>query len=72
MVAVSPADQLPNVPVNANIRVRFSGPIDPLTVNGTTIQVSGGNQTAVPSAISFSENNQVVQITPQIRCRLRR
>ena len=64
VVSVSPANQLPNVPVNANIRVRFSGPIDPLTVNGSTIQVSGGNQTAVPSAISFSENNQVVQITP--------
>ena len=46
--AVSPADKLGNVPVNANIRVRFSGPIDPLTVNGTSIQVSGGGQTAVP------------------------
>ena len=64
VVAVSPADKLGNVPVNANVRVRFSGPVDPLTVNGTTIQVSGGNQTVVPSAISFSENNQVVQITP--------
>ena len=33
-----------NVPVNANIRVQFSGPIDPLTVNGTTIQVTAAGR----------------------------
>ena len=40
VVAVSPADKLVNVPVNANISVLFSEPIDPLTVDGTTIQVT--------------------------------
>ena len=59
---VSPVNQLSNVPVNANIRVQFSGPVDPLTVNDATIQVTaaGSSQT-----ISFGSGNQVVQITPQ-------
>ena len=65
IVAISPADQAGSVPVNANIHVLFSGPIDPLTVNGTSIQVSGGGQTAVPGSISFSNGNQTVLITPQ-------
>ena len=47
------------------MRVLFNAPIDPLTVNGSTIQVSGGSQTVMPSSISFSQNNQMVQVTPQ-------
>ena len=65
VVAVSPMDQLGNVPTNANIRVQFSGPIDPMSVSGTTIQVSGGGQPVPPGSISFSSSNQIVQITPQ-------
>jgi large repetitive protein len=66
VVAVSPADTLSNVPVNTQVRVSFSGPIDPTTVTGTTIQLSGGGQTAVPQAISFSNTAyQAVTITPQ-------
>jgi hypothetical protein len=62
---VSPGDKLGNVPVNANIGVVFSGPIDPLTVSGTTISVSGGGTTSIPASISFSNNNQKVEITPE-------
>jgi YD repeat-containing protein len=65
VTVVSPADGLGNVAVNANISVQFSGAVDPTTVNGTTIQVTGGSQTVVPSAISFSNNDQLVEITPQ-------
>ena len=59
---VSPANLLSNVPVNANIRVQFSGPVDPLTVNDSTIQVTaaGSSQT-----ISFGSGNQLAQLTPQ-------
>ena len=42
VVAVSPADQLANVPVNTNVRVVFSGPIDPLTVTGDDDPAPGG------------------------------
>ena len=64
MSVVSPADGLGNVPLNANIDVLFSGPVDPTTVNGTTIQVMGGNQTVVPASISFTNKNQTVMIQP--------
>ena len=65
VVAVSPKDQLGNVPTNANIRVQFSGPIDPMSVNGATIQVSSGGQPVPAGSISFSSGNQIVQITAQ-------
>ncbi|PZR89259.1 MAG: hypothetical protein DLM67_19320, partial [Candidatus Nephthysia bennettiae] len=79
VLGVSPADQLANVPVNTNIRVLFSGPIDPLTVNGTTIQVSAGGvaitsavsftaaapQKGLAPTVSFSNGNQAVVITPE-------
>jgi hypothetical protein len=67
------------VPVNADMRVLFSGPIDPLTVNSTTIQVSAGG-VAITSAITFSSaaqagvstqtvgfsnGNETVLITPE-------
>ncbi len=65
VVTVSPANNLGNVPVNANIGVTFSGPIDPVTVTGATISVSGGGMTSVPASISFSNSNQTVKITPE-------
>ena len=65
VVTVSPGDKLGNVPVNANIGIVFSGPIDPLTVTGTTVSVSAGGVTSMPASISFSNQNQTVEITPQ-------
>ncbi len=65
IIAVSPPDQSTSVPVNANINVEFAGPIDPLSVNGTTIQVTGGSQTVIPVSVSFANGNQTVSITPE-------
>lgn len=66
VVAVSPASQLSGVPLNARVSVLFSAPVDSLTVNATTIALSGGGgQTAMPASISFSNNNQTVEIAPQ-------
>ncbi|HLJ86040.1 MAG TPA: Ig-like domain-containing protein, partial [Candidatus Angelobacter sp.] len=62
---VSPPDGSLGVPVNANIRVRFSKQIDVLTANASNIQISGGGQTVTATSISFSNNNQDVLITPQ-------
>ena len=47
IVAVSPGEGLPSVPVNANVRIVFSGPIDPLTVTDATITLSGGGEPGV-------------------------
>jgi hypothetical protein len=65
VLTVSPVANLSNVPLNANIAVVFSGPIDPTSVSGTTISLSGGGQTSMPLSISFSNSNQKVQITPE-------
>jgi len=62
--AVSPANQLSAVPINARIGVLFTGTIDPLTANPSTITLSGG-QNALPASISFSNNNQTVEIVSQ-------
>jgi large repetitive protein len=61
---VSPPDGTPNVPVNADIHVRFSEPIDLLTVNVANIQVTGGGQTAIAGSINFTSNQEAV-LTPQ-------
>ena len=60
-----PPDGSTAIGVNVSIRVRFSEPIDPLTVNATSIQVTGGNSTVVPSSISFDSSNQNVSVVPQ-------
>ncbi|MGO9275173.1 MAG: Ig-like domain-containing protein [Terriglobia bacterium] len=65
VTSVAPPDGSTNLGDNASIRVRFSKPIDPLTVSGTTIQVMGGGSTVVPSSISFSNSNQDVLLVPQ-------
>jgi large repetitive protein len=65
VTVVSPENKLAGVAVNANIGLVFSAPIDPLTVNGTTVSVTGGDQTSVPASIAFSNLNQTVEITPQ-------
>ena len=65
VLTVSPADKLSNVAVNANIGVVFSGPVDPITVTGATITVSGGGLTSVPASIGFSNKNTTVKITPE-------
>lgn len=65
ILSVSPPDGATGVGVNANIRVLFDEPINPLSVNGATILVTDGTHTSMPSSISFSNNNREVLITPQ-------
>jgi hypothetical protein len=63
--AVTPPDTATNVGDNASIVVRFSKAVDPLTVNGNTIQVTGGGTTVVNGSISFANQNRDVFIVPQ-------
>ena len=44
--------------------MQFSKPIDPTSVNGTTVQISGGAQTVIPLSISFDTTGSMVKITP--------
>ena len=65
VVAVGPPSGATGVGVNASIFVRFSNPVDRISVNGSTIQISGGSQTEVPSSITFDSTGTLVTITPQ-------
>jgi large repetitive protein len=64
VVSVSPSNGLTNVGDNAYVRVMFTGPINPLTVNASTIQLTGGGTTAVPDSISFANSDQSVLLVP--------
>src|SRR5262249_54282787 len=64
IVAVSPPNGAVNVGDNAQVRVVFSKPVNPLTVNAGSIQLTGGGTTAVADSISFNNNNQSVVLVP--------
>lgn len=64
VTAVTPPNGVMNIGNNAIIRVAFSKPINPLSVSGTTIQVSGGAVTLMPASISFDTTNMQVTFTP--------
>jgi len=64
IVSVSPPNGASNVGDNAPVGMQFSKPVNPLTINGSTVQVSGGGTTITPDTISFSNNNQIVQLVP--------
>ena len=65
VISVAPPDSSLNIGDNSIIRVRFSKAIDPLSVTAATIQVTGASNTAIPTSISFSNNNQDVLLLPQ-------
>jgi RHS repeat-associated protein len=64
ITSLSPPNASTNVGDNASIRLKFSKPINPLTINANTVQLSGGGTTVVPDSISFSNNNQTVLLVP--------
>src|SRR5262249_6604409 len=64
VVMVSPPAGSTGVGVNAPIRVKFSKGVNPLTVDATTVVVTGGAQTVVPSSVVFNDANDVVEIVP--------
>lgn len=64
ITGLAPTNGATNIGDNAVIQVAFSKPIDPLTINGTTIHVTGGGSTVVPSTITFDTTEQIVTITP--------
>ncbi|MGB6803713.1 MAG: Ig-like domain-containing protein, partial [Candidatus Sulfotelmatobacter sp.] len=64
ILTTSPPNGSSNVGDNADVRLVFSKPINPLTVNASTIQLSGAGITEVPDSISFSNNNQTALLVP--------
>jgi spore maturation protein SpmB len=63
--AIGPPPGATEVGVNALIRVRFTEPVNPLTVSGATLRVSSGGRDLVPASISFTDAaNTQVTLTP--------
>jgi hypothetical protein len=61
--AVTPPDQATNVGDNAAIIVRFSEPVNPLTVNAMTLEIAGAAELA--TSMSFGNGNRDVFVVPQ-------
>jgi RHS repeat-associated protein len=62
--STSPPNGSTNVGDNADVRLVFNKPINPLTLNASTVTLSGGGVTVVPDSISFINNNQSALLVP--------
>jgi YD repeat-containing protein len=61
---LSPPNGSSNVGNNPFVRVLFSKPINPLTVNANSIQLTSGGTAQVPDVINFSNNFMNVLLVP--------
>lgn len=65
MAEFTPADGAVNVPTTTVVVLRFSNPVDPSTVSGTSLQIRNyDNSHSVTSVRSYSNDNTTVTITP--------
>jgi len=65
IVSEAPINNATNVGTNAFVSVNFNKAINPVSVTGSTIQLSGGSVTEVPSSISFTPDYTRVTVVPQ-------
>jgi hypothetical protein len=65
IVSQAPTNNATNIGTNSAITVTFNKAIDPVSVTGSTIQVTAGSTTEVPSSISFSPDYTRVSIVPE-------
>jgi HEAT repeat protein len=63
--SVAPPDSSANIGTNAGISVNFNKAINPVSVTGSSIQLSGSSVTEVPSSISFTTDYTRTIIIPQ-------
>ncbi|MGB8011989.1 MAG: Ig-like domain-containing protein [Terriglobales bacterium] len=65
IVTLAPPNSATNIGTNAGVGVDFNKAINPVSVTGSSIQVSGGSVTEVPSSISFTTDYKRTMIIPQ-------
>jgi len=65
IVTVAPPNSSTNIGTNAAISVDFNKAVNPVSVTGSSIQLSGGSVTEVPSSISFTTDYARTMIVPQ-------
>ena len=54
IVSQAPTNNATNIGTNASVAVNFNKAINPVSVTGSTIQLSAGSTTETPSSISFT------------------
>jgi methionine-rich copper-binding protein CopC len=62
VLSVTPPNATGEIGANAPVRVRFSEPINPLSINSATIQVRDGSTPIVPVTFSFSNGNRDISM----------
>jgi hypothetical protein len=62
--SVAPPNAATGVGTNGLVIVQFSKPIDEISVNGSSIQITGASQTVIPASITFDSTQTYVTITP--------
>jgi large repetitive protein len=65
IATITPPDTSTNIGTNAGVSVKFNKAINPVSVTGSSIQLSGGSVTEVPSSISFTPDYTRTMIIPQ-------
>src|ERR1019366_3996057 len=65
IVSQAPTNNATNIGTNARVAMNFNKAINPVSVTGSTIQLTGGSATEVPSSISFTPDYTRVMIVPQ-------
>jgi hypothetical protein len=64
IVSQAPTNNASNIGTNALVSVNFNKAVNPVSVTGSTIQLTAGSTTEVPSSINFSPDYTRVSITP--------
>ena len=65
IVSLAPPNSSTNIGTNAGVSVNFNKAINPVSVTGSSIQLSGGNITETPSSIGFTPDFTRTTIIPQ-------
>ena len=66
VLAVSPWNQSTNMPIGSNLVANFNTPLNPSTVNASTVTLLDQNGLPVPMTVSYSSTNNSVQVTPSV------
>ncbi|MCA1614546.1 MAG: Ig-like domain-containing protein [Acidobacteria bacterium] len=64
VAGVSPPDGAMGAGVNAQVHVRFSEPVNPLSITDQTVMIMAGGGSVMPSSVSFSDNNRELLVVP--------
>ncbi len=65
VTSVTPVDQQTYVSATTAIQVTFSRPVDPLTIDDTTVFLHDGDLVPIPVVIGFSDFNRRVSLSPR-------